>query len=190
MNVWFTSDQHFGHKAIIKLGQRPFKDVKEMDETMVTNWNKVIKSEDTVYVLGDFIHKSNHSIEYYAKQLNGHKHLIIGNHDHDLAEYKKYFETGQQIIYLNINEQEIVLFHYPILSWKRKGRGAWHLYGHVHNAIMEPMETQKAYNVGVDVNNFTPISFEQLKPIMDSRNAQISDKADHWHSPKSTQGKT
>jgi len=143
-----------------------------MDATLIKNWNEVVAQNDTVYVLGDFAYKHTHSLESYVKQLNGHCHLILGNHDRSAIEvYHRYFESVTDILYLKLPgiKEQAVLFHYPILSWKRRGRGAWHLFGHVHERELPILENQRAYNVGVDTNAFRPISLEQLKPIMKQR---------------------
>lgn len=170
--IWFTSDTHFGHSNIVRLCHRPFPSIQEMDAMLIKNWNEVVASDDTVYVLGDFAYKHSHSLESYVNQLNGHVHLILGNHDRDSIDlYRHCFESVQDILYLKVEgiKEEIVLFHYPILSWKRRGRGAWHLYGHMHERKSPVMEERLAYNVGVDTNKFYPISLEQLKPIMQIR---------------------
>lgn len=52
--VFFTSDTHFGHKAIIGFCDRPFSSVEEMTEVLVENWNSVVGPTDTIYHLGDF----------------------------------------------------------------------------------------------------------------------------------------
>jgi len=171
--IWFTSDQHFGHANIIKLCGRPFKDVSEMDQTIIENWNKEVKPEDTVYCLGDFAYKNAKALDFYGTALNGTKHLILGNHDHkSIDEYKKYFATVRDVNYLEIGKQLIVLFHYPIFSWKKKAHGAWHLYGHVHGSVLMEFQAIKAYNMCVDVTDFKPIEYDTLKVIMDQRVAK------------------
>jgi hypothetical protein len=39
MSTFLISDTHFGHAAIIRMCQRPFSDVREMDGMMIANWN-------------------------------------------------------------------------------------------------------------------------------------------------------
>jgi calcineurin-like phosphoesterase family protein len=176
--VYFTSDQHLGHKNIIRLCNRPFKDIEEMNKALIDNWNSVVTPNDTVYVLGDFIYKASYHLSHYTSQLNGHKHLIVGNHDRlPRIDYEQNFETVQDYLELEIMPREyIIMFHYPMLSWNKRARGAWHLYGHVHTAgQMKQVENMKSWNVGVDVNNFRPVSYEELKPIMLTKGIQTSD---------------
>ena len=52
---FYIGDPHLGHEAIIRLCNRPFADVDEMNEAIVCNWNSAVTNQDTVYVLGDFI---------------------------------------------------------------------------------------------------------------------------------------
>ena len=52
--VFFTSDTHFNHTNIIRFCSRPFKDVAHMNETIISNWNRVVGSGDIVFHLGDF----------------------------------------------------------------------------------------------------------------------------------------
>jgi hypothetical protein len=36
--TFFTSDQHLGHRNIIRLCSRPFASIEEMDETLISRW--------------------------------------------------------------------------------------------------------------------------------------------------------
>ena len=78
--VYFSSDHHFYHANIIKLCNRPFSSVVEMNETMVRRWNETVSPDDTVYYLGDFS-LAFRPVELFTYRLNGNKFLIPGNHD-------------------------------------------------------------------------------------------------------------
>lgn len=80
VNIWFTSDTHFGHRNIIKFCNRPWNTVEEMDNALIENWNKVVKPEDIVFHLGDFAFATNGRWKEIINSLNGHIYLIVGNH--------------------------------------------------------------------------------------------------------------
>ena len=80
-NIFFTSDTHFGHEAIIKFCNRPFKDAHEMDEVMINNWNNKVGPDDLIFHLGDFAFGGSELWNSILPKLNGHKVLIISNHD-------------------------------------------------------------------------------------------------------------
>lgn len=69
--IYYTADQHFGHSNIIRFCDRPFKNVTEMDETLINNWNNAVSDEDIVYMLGDLIFRSEKSASYYVERLKG-----------------------------------------------------------------------------------------------------------------------
>lgn len=67
MSNFYISDTHFGHFNIIKHCNRPFSTVEEMDEVMINNWNNVVTSKDTVYILGDVVFSKNNPVDYLKK---------------------------------------------------------------------------------------------------------------------------
>lgn len=44
---------HFDHANIMKLCNRPYKNIDEMNESLIDNWNNIVSKNDTVYILGD-----------------------------------------------------------------------------------------------------------------------------------------
>ena len=45
--IWFTSDLHLGHRAVINFQDRPFGTVEEMNEALIKNWNFLVAKNDT-----------------------------------------------------------------------------------------------------------------------------------------------
>lgn len=69
--IYFTSDLHLGHKNIIRLCNRPFSSIEEMDAVLIENWNRKVHQNDTVYILGDLMFRSEKPPEEYLRQLKG-----------------------------------------------------------------------------------------------------------------------
>lgn len=162
--TFFTSDQHFGHYNIIKLAKRPHPSVEEMDDYMIEEWNKVVEPQDTVYHLGDFAWKAENGRKALSK-LNGFIHLIEGNHE--LSSLYSQFQSVSQYTEVIINNQLIVLFHYPIRSWNGIFKGSWHLHGHTHNLL--PIRPGKSLDIGVDSVGYQPLEFDQVAEYMSHR---------------------
>lgn len=159
-NVWFTADSHFDHAKILNYCNRPFDSVEEMNTALITNWNSVVKPGDRVYHLGDFSFKHGKNNDKIFKQLNGQKHLILGNHDNYRAMKDLGWNWIKEQFGLKIGKYYIFLNHYPMRSWNRSFHGAPHLFGHVHGK-MKPWGL--SFDVGVDCWNYTPISLETVK---------------------------
>lgn len=84
--IYYISDTHFKDQKIFDKCKRPFKSVDEMEEVIINKWNKKVNDEDIVYVLGDIGKDDDPSTIDIFNKLKGHKHLIVGNHDHDMLE--------------------------------------------------------------------------------------------------------
>lgn len=179
--TYFTSDQHFGHFNIIRLCSRPFETVEEMDEALLSKWNAKVKADDTVYILGDLFFRAA-KVEPILKTLNGRKHLIVGNHDHTWmkrVEASDYFASVQTLKEVEVDGRVLTLCHYPMLSYPQARRG-YMVYGHIHNNVRDdywPLIARRSrlLNAGVDVNNFEPVSFDEL---VENNRAFIASHAD------------
>lgn len=173
-NKFFTSDQHFDHERIITLCNRPFANKEEMNEEMIKRWNERVKPTDHIYILGDlFFSKDEEFIRKTLARLNGGKTLVPGNHDHDPAIriFREKFEVTPLKRIKVEGYPDIVLCHYPMISWDKSHFGTWQLFGHHHgngkgygnDPAALPIRRKQQMDVGVDTNNFYPYSIEEIK---------------------------
>ena len=81
MKIYVTSDTHFNHENIIKYCKRPYENANKRNESLIKNWNKVVKKEDDIFHLGDFGFGTKEELKSIFNRLNGKKYLIMGNHD-------------------------------------------------------------------------------------------------------------
>ena len=112
--IYFTSDLHLGHPAIIHMRNRPFTDVEDMNQKLINNYNSLVKKNDTVYILGDICHrlKVEEANELISK-LNGKKILVSGNHDKKYS--RSLFSEICDFKTVSLHGQYFVLMHYPLL---------------------------------------------------------------------------
>lgn len=158
MTEFVIADTHFGHEKIISLCKRPFKNVKEMDHTLIQNWNRTVTSDnDTVWFLGDFSsYKDETKNEEIFNSLKGNKYLIRGNHDKN-SGFLNWITSYDRMELVWIKPM-IVLDHYPIEEWNGMYKGAIHLHGHVHgNPKFAGMKNR--WDVGVENEwmNYSPV---------------------------------
>lgn len=162
-----------------------------MNEALVENWNRRVKGNDTVYVLGDLFYRFS-GYEDILVRLKGEKHLIIGNHDSSWLEkyidrqrskdgctphfgYRlkstgedvgKYFKSVDDILQITDGNTGCVLCHYPLLTWKHEKR-LFMIHGHIHSDTTDPFfhhiaENERMLNAGVDINGFAPVTLAEL----------------------------
>lgn len=151
--VFFLSDLHIGHKAILKY--RPeFKSVEEHDNTIIENWNSVVKKKNQiVWVLGDFMLKNNkYDMESILDRLNGTIRIISGNHCH--MDY-----YPRDMIWKALEKKYgYWLSHCPIHPNELRGSKCMH--GHVHN---KSIDDDRYINVCCENVNYTPISLDEIR---------------------------
>jgi calcineurin-like phosphoesterase family protein len=165
MSTFLISDSHFGHGGILKLCRetRPFSDVREMDQFMREIWNRTVRPDDTVIHLGDFAHRYPvDKLPALFASLNGHKHLIRGNHD-DKHTQALPWASQHDIWHVSVDSQNLVLCHYAMRTWPKIRKGALQLYGHSHGRL--PGNVQSC-DIGVDVFGFAPVRLNTIKAYL------------------------
>lgn len=180
-DLFFASDTHFGHANIIKYANRPYESVEEMNEALIDNWNSVVGKQDDIWHLGDIAwwnRKSDVPLTKLLGRLNGRKHLALGNHDEGLPTDALEDNFVEIVNYkeIRMNRQKMILCHYPIFSWNGMYKGSWMLHGHCHGNINYANENTTRLDVGVDVHNWTPVSFEGIVDILGDK---VFEAVDH-----------
>lgn len=179
-NILFTSDTHYFHDNIIKYCNRPYKDVDEMNWALVKNWNDKVRPEDTVYHLGDVAFRFQEKFEEICnilRNLNGKKILILGNHDKHIQKMGNMFDMHMPYIWHDVIKGPIMLNprvsmnHYPEWDAQFLSSGGWVLHGHEHNDNSN--RPYRMLDVGVDAQNYSPISYEEIFHIMKNRREYI-----------------
>ena len=180
--IWFTADTHFSHTNVIKYCNRPFEDAHHMNKVMTDNWNSVVRPNDIVWHLGDVGFCGPDKLVQILKRLNGKKHLILGNHDHRSKKSQAFLDQFESVQdgFVNTTLQDsgetyrMTLCHYAMRTWYRSCHGTWMLYGHSHGRLPESA-CYRSMDVGVDANNFTPISIREVAKIMEKRGPETED---------------
>ena len=167
--ILYTADLHFGHANAIKFDNRSFADADEMDKVLMELWNGRVQKDDTVYIVGDLCYRSAYTPDWYLSRLKGHKILVLGNHDTPILnnpEAQKYLEGIEKMMHIKDGENDICLCHFPLAEWNGCYHGTWHIYAHIHsnkNDTYEFMRNRdRALNAGCMINNYMPVSFNEL----------------------------
>jgi len=177
--IFFTSDLHLMHNKAFLYEPRGFDNEIEMCESLVENWNKIVKPDDIVYDLGDLALSDVQTAVKYIKKLNGKHFLIRGNHDTNNKIQYIVDNCWNQIYYagwadvLKYGKMRIYLSHYPTLTSnyddKKFSQHVISLHGHTHQRTnWLHSENPFMYHVGVDSHNCTPVHIDEV--MTDIRN--------------------
>ncbi len=197
MNIWFTSDTHFGHTNITgpkisnwSSGYRNFDSVYEMNMSLIEGINKYVKEDDILYHLGDWSFGGVQNILQFRNYIVCKNiHLILGNHDQHIIDKEiihqdisfnpiELFTSVQDVLTLDIGKTKLFLSHYSHRVWLGSHKGVIHLYGHSHGSIPD---FGRSMDVGVDVafkkfGEYRPFNIGDITNIMSKRSIE---KIDH-----------
>jgi len=178
--IFFVSDNHYGHSNIIGFCKRPFENVEEMDKKLIENWNNKVPKDGIVFHLGDFAWGGFNFWKKIREQLNGDIILIKGNHDikNLTPQAVGLFKYVAQQMRIEIEGRKIWLNHFPLLCYSGTYRDfnglEFNLFGHTHLSNHLSRNNGKdcdrcfqmlfptQYDVGVDFNEFAPISWNEV----------------------------
>ena len=165
--IWLTSDTHFHHSRILiyEPDARPFASIEEMDSALIQRWNERVMPEDIVFHLGDFAFAGSTFIKDTLPKLNGHKFLLMGNHDRGRtsefwrdAGFERVFERPVAL------DDRFILSHEPIESIPD---GKVNIHGHVHSS--PEFNTFEPHRLCVCVERWDchPIEWDNVKSMFE-----------------------
>lgn len=171
MAIYVTSDLHFGHDREFIWQARGYNNVEEMNQEQLRKFNETVAADDEVWILGDLTLGDLEQGAAFLKQLHGHIHICLGNHDTAKREdfYRSLGWDVQLAARMKYKKLSFYLSHYPTLTGngedeKTVWQKTWNLCGHLH--VIDPYYQMKQdfpiYHVEVDAHNGYPISLDEV----------------------------
>ena len=182
---------HYGHTNICRATTswkdadsvtRDFKSLEHMNAVLVDSINQIVREDDVLVHLGDWSFGGFENIEEFrSKIVCKNIHLVLGNHDHHIANNKNnvqdLFKSVNQYVELDIRRPSrveknkvdkfnFVCMHYPIASWNNMNSGVMHLHGHVHLPRHQRISEGRAMDVGCDGNDLSPLSMVEVYNLL------------------------
>ena len=190
MTIYFTSDLHLGHEEIFDFVQRPWGSIADHDAGIIDGINATVGPDDELYILGDV------TLRTHAEDVNSYldaiacknRYLVIGNHDDAEALFTPgaFVECGYYKE-LFIDGRMVCLSHYPMLEWNKSMQhydygypnASVMLHGHVHSVSQTINDDNVRagiwrYDVGIDANDYRPVSFEQICAFIAERDPNFT----------------
>lgn len=172
-NVWVCGDFHFCHNKEFIYKPRGFETVEEMNTILISNFNSVVNPEDEVYMLGDFMLGGADMLDAglaIASQLNGHLHLVRGNHDTDKRweAYKNLPNVVemQNAIYISYQKHHFYLSHYPTFTGNLEKESLkqclLNIHAHTHSKNKFYQDIPFMYCACFDAHNNFPVNMDDV----------------------------
>lgn len=166
---------------------RDFPTLEEHDETLIANFNSLVKQDDVLYHMGDWSFGGHEQIGRFADRLICKNiHLVFGNHDQHIepanSPYRKLFLSCDYYNEIDLRldrkwhqflKARICMFHYSCRVWNKSHHGSILLYGHSHGTLPDP--GNRSMDVGVDTNNLYPYHLDEILEIMTKRQNVVVD---------------
>lgn len=161
--VFVTSDLHFFDKRILKSANRPFKDVSEMNDALIHNWNSVVSNSDSIICIGDFSLGTKEQLFDVVEHLQGNIYLVKGNHDK--FSNQTYIDAGIRDVFDNhASINNIILSHKP----KKPKKGTAIIFGHVHDSPYYKDIYHDAACCCIEKWGYKPVELELLVDYMEN----------------------
>lgn len=196
--IGFVGCAHRGHDKDFLWSKRGYKNVQEHDDDFVKRWNNKLDNNSIGFLLGDslFGHNGMERLIVFFRLLRFKTlYVMPGNHKagfldlfYKISNNSNFVQTdiygrielnlGDKIVYLvpnyyeiYVDNQAIVLSHYPINCFNSYAKGSWCIHSHVHGNLTESLPTgrvNKILDVGLESVKEVQ-TFQEIKLIMDQK---------------------
>lgn len=182
-NIYFSSDLHLGHQAIVDYG-REFDDVETMNNHIITEINSKVGKDDLLVLLGDTMMGEKNYAEFLDSINCNNVIMLVGNHcnrgklnkiveDHQFPKLK-YIGDYLELV---VQGQIICCSHYPFFHWNYQIDGSFMLHGHLHgdsSEILDLIHQYKSMDVGIDsyynlFGKYSVFSLEEVRALLYDR---------------------
>lgn len=138
--VWLMSDLHLGHDRDFIWAKRGFKNVQEHNEKLLENIKECVGENDEFYILGDLTLGDLAASADLLRQIPGHIHIILGNHDTE-RRIEFYQSLGWDVQFatrIRWGKYHFYLSHYPTdcanPGEDKLSLATINIYGHTHQS--------------------------------------------------------
>lgn len=175
-SVYFSSDFHLNHKAVIDFG-RKFDSVEHMNDHIIVETNKIVRKNDLLVLTGDTMMGEKNYEQFLDSLVCENVIMLYGNH---CSLSKMLSVNSDKLIYqgqyleLNIDKQIICCSHYPHFCWNYQDESSFFVHGHNHGDephLVKEIHKYKSMDVGIDsyykmFGEYSLFSFEQIQEIL------------------------
>ena len=180
--VWLMSDLHLGHDRDFVWAKRGFSNVQEHNETLIRNIKQCVGENDEFFILGDLTLGDLDAAALLLRQIPGHVHVILGNHDTE-RRIEFYESLGWDVQFatrIRWKKYHFYLSHYPT-DCANPGEdylslATINIYGHTHQSDAWLSAKPFSYCVCPEANDNMPIEIIDVVAELVVSNA--------WHKQK------
>lgn len=167
MKVFVTSNMQLGRPNAITKFKRPFKDVDNMTNELIGNWNSVVSNNDTVYHLGNFAWDPK-TAQDALQRLNGNIKLLPAEHDEAvmLLNQKKLLPLNSGLMnrITPLKDYEVNLSYWPMMEWPGSSNGYYSIIGYQNKKYKSDPE-KRIINASADLWGYKPQELQRLVEI-------------------------
>ena len=163
--IYFTSDWHLNHKAVIRYSNRPFREIYDMRQSLLENINNTVSKKcDKLFMLGDMTFGDKDGLLEFINAIEVPVFIVAGNHDaNNMCNFLR--RNGINVLPRGCfsfmkDDLKITLSHEPVCS-SLMVKNEFNICGHKHTYGGRLLDEQH-YDCGVDNNDFYPISLSDI----------------------------